>query len=318
VLAGYGLSALTKPLFPLADTIWLVALARFSDRIGKGIRGSPRDALLADVTPPEMRGAAYGLRQSLDTVGAILGPLAAAGLLIVLAGDLRTTLWFAVLPAILCVLTIVFLVREPEQPAPSAVAAQEARPSLAGLGRLGAGAWFATVVAGVLTLARFSEAFLLLRGETLGLGTAAIPFVLVLMNAAYTLSSYPAGVVSDHVGRRGILLAGIATLVLADLALAAGGDGLVVFGAGIGLWGLHMGLTQGLLAAMVADAAPAELRGTAFGVFNLVNGIALLVASTVAGLLWDAIGPQAPFLGGALVASAGLGLLALAPQGRRG
>jgi MFS family permease len=318
VLAGYGLSALTKPLFPLADTIWLVALARFSDRIGKGIRGSPRDALLADVTPPEMRGAAYGLRQSLDTVGAILGPLAAAGLLIVLAGDLRTTLWFAVLPAILCVLTIVFLVREPEQPAPSAVAAQEARPSLAGLGRLGAGAWFATVVAGVLTLARFSEAFLLLRGETLGLGTAAIPFVLVLMNAAYTLSSYPAGVVSDHVGRRGILLAGIATLVLADLALAAGGEGLVVFGAGIGLWGLHMGLTQGLLAAMVADAAPAELRGTAFGVFNLVSGIALLVASTVAGLLWDAIGPQAPFLGGALVASAGLGLLALAPQGRRG
>jgi len=174
------------------------------------------------------------------------------------------------------------------------------------------------VVAGVLTLARFSEAFLLLRGETLGLGTAAIPLVLVLMNAAYTLSSYPAGVVSDHVGRRGILFAGVATLVLADLALAAAGDALVVFGAGIGLWGLHMGLTQGLLAAMVADAAPAELRGTAFGVFNVVSGIALLVASTVAGLLWDAIGPQAPFLGGALVASAGLGLLALAPQARRG
>jgi MFS family permease len=317
VLAGYGLSALTKPLFPLAGTIWLVALARFSDRIGKGIRGSPRDALLADVTTPEMRGAAYGLRQSLDTVGAILGPLAAAGLLILLAGDLRSTLWFAVVPAILCVLTVVFLVREPERPAPSA-AAREARPSLTGLGHLGAGAWLATAVAGVLTLARFSEAFLLLRGETQGLRPAAIPLVLALMNAAYTLSSYPAGIVSDRLGRRGVIFLGIAALVLGDLALAAGGEGLVVFGAGIVLWGLHMGLTQGLLAAMVADAAPAELRGTAFGIFNLVSGVALLVASVVAGLLWDAIGPQAPFLAGALVATAGLGLLALAPKERRG
>ena len=318
VLAGYGLSALTKPLFPLAGTIWLVALARFSDRIGKGIRDSPRDALLADVTPSEMRGAAYGLRQSLDTVGAIMGPLAAAGLLIVLAGDLRSTLWFALVPAVLCVLTVVFFVREPERRVADAEPARQARSSLTGLGGLGASAWFATAVAGVMTLARFSEAFLLLLGQTRGLRAAAIPLVLVLMNAAYALSSYPAGVVSDHLGRRGILFLGMATLIASDLALAAGGEGLVVFAVGVALWGLHMGLTQGLLAAMVADAAPAELRGTAFGVFNLVSGVALLVASTVAGLLWDAIGPKAPFLAGAFVATAGLGLLAVAPQGYRG
>ena len=318
VLAGYGLSALTKPLFPLAGTISLVASARFADRIGKGIRDSPRDALLADVTPSEMRGAVYGLRQSLDTVGAILGPLGAAGLLIAMAGDLRGTLWFAVVPAVLCVLTVVFLVPEPERPAPSTVPARPARTSLTGLGGLGASAWFATAVAGVLTLARFSEAFLLLLAQTRGVRAAAIPLVLVLMNAAYTLSSYPAGVVSDHLGRRGILFLGMVALIAGDLILAVGDEGLFSLGSGVVLWGLHMGLTQGLLAAMVADAAPPDMRGTAFGVFNFVSGVALFAASTVAGLLWDAIGPRAPFLAGTLIATAGLGLLALAPRGRQG
>jgi len=293
-LAGYGLAALTKPMFPLAGSAATVLAARLIDRVGKGIRGAPRDALVADITPPEQRGAAYGLRQTLDTIGAVLGPLAAIALMALTAGDVRLVFWVAVVPAFAAVAVLALGVRD----APAGHRPPRPAPSLRGLSRFGGAFWALVAVAAVMTLARFSEAFLLLRAQDAGMGMAWVPVVLVVMNVVYALSSYPVGVLSDRVGRGGLLMAGFAVLVASDLVLAfAGGPVLVL--AGAGLWGLHMGMTQGLLAAMVADAAPAELRGTAFGLFHLMTGVALLAASVLAGALWATVGPAATFLAGA-------------------
>ncbi len=304
--AGYGLAAFTKPVFPLAPTIaWLVA-ARFVDRIGKGIRGAPRDALVADLSPPGLRGASFGLRQSLDTIGAFLGPLLAIALMWWTSDNFTAVFWFAVLPGFLALALIVFAVREPERP--QALRAVRNPVSLAEMRNLGAAYWWVVAVASVFTLARFSEAFLILRAQNVGLPITFAPAVLVAMNVVYALAAYPAGVISDRVGRTAVLAAGMALLITACLVLAQlpsiGGIAL-----GIALWGLHMGLTQGLLAALVADTAPAELRGTAYGFFNLVGGLAMLAASIIAGILWDIAGPQMTFLaaaGFALVALAGL------------
>lgn len=313
LILGYGLSALTKPLFPLAGAIAPVAAARFLDRIGKGIRGAPRDALLADVTAPEVRGAAYGLRQGLDTVGAILGPLAAAGLLLLYTDNIRAALWWSLLPAALCVVTLVVFVREPERRVRSA---SEPKPTLRNAAALPMAFWIVTAMGGLLTLARFSEAFLILRGTSLGVPLAGAPLVLVLMNAVYALSSYPAGKASDRAGRKVLLAAGAFMLIAADIALAAA-DGIAGLATGVVLWGLHMGLTQGLLSAMVADSAPPSLRGTAFGVFYAVSGVALLLASAIAGALWDAYGAPVPFAAGAALAAVSVMLLPYVGKRRR-
>lgn len=306
---GYGLAAITKPIFPLAPSIgWLVA-ARFIDRIGKGIRGAPRDALIADITPLEQRGAGFGLRQSLDTIGAFAGPLLAIALMWATANHFQAVFWIAVLPAFAAVALIVFAVKEPERPAGQRKVRMPLRRSELRL--LGAGFWLVVTVAAVFTLARFSEAFLILRAQSIGLSLALVPIVLVVMNLAYSLSAYPAGVLADRFSRSILLAVGLLFLVAADLILALVPDivGLLI---GVALWGLHMGFTQGLLATLVADAAPAELRGTAFGMFNLITGIALLVASVLAGFLWDQIGPEATFLAGAVFAVVTLvGLLPL-------
>jgi MFS family permease len=295
--AGYGLAALTKPIFPLAATLdWLVA-ARFIDRFGKGIRGAPRDALVADLAPAHLRGASFGLRQSLDTIGSFLGPLTAIALMWLTADHFRTVFWIAVIPAFLSVGVLLVAVHEPARP-------KDLHPvcmplSRSELGRLGRTFWWLVAVAAVFTLARFSEAFLILRAQSIGLPLTLIPGVLVVMNIAYTASAYPAGVLSDRMDRIAVLIIGLLLLLLADivLALASGTTGVA---AGTLLWGLHMGFTQGLLAALVADAAPPELRGTAFGMFNLLTGLALLLASVIAGALWDALGPQGTFLAGAV------------------
>ncbi len=297
---GYGLGALTKPIFPLAPAIdWLVA-ARFIDRIGKGIRGAPCDALVADITPPHLRGASFGLRQSLDTIGAFTGPLLAVGLMWLSADHYQTVFWLAVIPAFLAVGVLLVWVKEPERPK---TLRQVRMPlSRSELRRLGGMYWWVVAVAAVFTLARFSEAFLLLRAQSVGLPVALVPLVLVIMGVAYSVSAYPVGVLSGRTDRVTILLLGLLLLVGADLVLAfaSGLAGLVV---GVTLWGLHMGFTQGLLATLVAEAAPAELRGTAFGMFNLVTGVALLLASVIAGALWDMIGPQGTFLAGASFAA---------------
>jgi MFS family permease len=293
---GYGLAACTKPIFPLAGSVgWLVA-ARFIDRIGKGIRGAPRDALIADIAPTHLRGASFGLRQSLDTVGAFLGPALAVALMWLMADDFRSVFWIAVMPAFLAVALLVFAVAEPAR----ADTPREARwpLSVLELKRLGHAYWQIVAIGFVFSLARFSEAFLILRAQAVGLTPTLVPLVLVLMNLAYALSAYPAGALSDRADRLTVLKTGFALLVAADLVLAftTGIEGVI---AGVALWGLHMGLTQGLLAALVADTAPAELRGTAYGMFNLLTGLALLAASVLAGELWDRIGSQGTFLAGA-------------------
>lgn len=293
---GYGLAALAKPIFPLASTVdWIVA-ARFIDRFGKGIRGAPRDALVADIAPSHLRGASFGLRQSLDTVGAFLDPLAAMALMAMMADRFKTVFWIAVIPAFLSVGLIVLAVREPARER------KRRRVSLPlsrrELGRLGSTYWWIAAVTAVFTLARFSEAFLVLRAQSIGLPLVLIPGVLVVMNIAYTVSAYPAGALSDRVDRVTVLGLDLVLPLLADvvLGLLPGVAGVV---AGALLWGLHMGFSQGLLAALVADVVPSEMRGTGFGMFNLVTGLALLLASVIAGVLWNGIGPQGTFLAGA-------------------
>ena len=303
--AGYGLGALAKPLFALATGPWLVFGARFIDRIGKGIRGAPRDALIADVTPTASRGAAYGLRQSLDTVGALAGPLLAMALMLAWSNDFRAVFWVAVIPGALSFLLVALAVREPERKAGAAPAAPFSWRAARGMGNA---FWRVTAVGATLTLARFSEAFLVLRAENLGVALAWTPLVMVGMSAVYTATAYPAGRLMDRIGTRGLLATGVASLVAADLALAFA-TGIPALAAGVALWGLHMGLTQGLLAAMVAASAPRERLGTAFGVFNLACGGAMLVASVLAGALWQTLGPQSTFIAGAAFAAAAIAVM---------
>jgi MFS family permease len=305
---GYGLGAASKPLFALATTTGMVLAARLVDRVGKGLRGAPRDALVAELVPPAQRGAAYGLRQSLDTVGAFLGPLVAIGLMLLWANDFHAIFWVAVIPGVLSVALLFFGVREPEAPAPAQRVNPIRRESLR---QLHAPYWWVVGIGALFTLARFSEAFLVLRAQQGGLPVAWAPLVLIAMNVVYALGAYPFGKLADTTSHRKLLAIGLAVLIAADLALAAADHGPLLW-AGIALWGLHMALTQGLLAAMVADTSPGPLRGTAFGMFNLAGGIALLVASALAGLLWDRIGGGATFFAGAAISA--VTLLALAAK----
>ena len=295
-LLGYGLGALTKPLFAIAPTAGVVLTARLLDRVGKGVRGAPRDALVADITPPHLRGAAFGLRQSLDTVGAFLGPMLAVGLMLLWANDFRAVFWVAVIPGMLAVALLLFGLREPETPTSTARRSNPIRR--ANLIRLGPAYWRVVVIGAVFTLARFSEAFLVLRAQQGGMALALIPLVMVAMNGVYALCAYPFGKLADRVSHTRLLLGGLVVLIAADLVLASSNHWSIVL-AGVALWGIHMGMTQGLLAAMVAHTAPADLRGTAYGFFNLVSGVAMLVASVCAGLLWDHWGASATFYAGA-------------------
>jgi MFS family permease len=305
-VVGYGLGALTKPVFPLATGIGWVFAARFVDRVGKGIRGAPRDALVADIAPPGLRGAAYGLRQSLDSIGAFLGPLLAVAFMVALAGDIRAVMWAAVIPGILSVALLVLGVREPERPQDRP---GSRRPlALADARRLPRRYWLVVLLAAVFTLARFSEAFLVLRAQEVGLSLSYVPMVLIAMNVVYAAAAYPAGIAADRLSRRSMFAAGLVALVASDVVLAAAATPAAAF-VGAALWGLHMGLTQGLFAKLVADSAPSELLGTAFGIFNVAGGCALLAASAVAGALWSAYGAPAAFLAGAafaLITLAGL------------
>src|ERR1035437_1566266 len=311
---GYGLGAVSKPLFALALSVNWVLAARFMDRIGKGIRGAPRDALVADLTPPEIRGAAYGLRQALDTVGAFAGPLLGVLLMLLWAGDFRTVFWYAVIPAFIAVLLLVFGVEEPR------AAAAQRRPASPiqwkTLGELGSAYWVVVVVGGVFTLARFSEAFLILRAQQQGLPDTYAPLVMVTMNVVYAMAAYPMGKLADRMSHQTLLGAGLVVLIVADFVLARA-QGLTMVAIGVALWGLYMGMTQGLLATMVAGTAPAHLRGTAFGFFNLASGIAMLIASVLAGLLWDKLGAAVTFYAGAVFSLLAFMMLALRKTDRK-
>lgn len=313
---GYGLAAFTKPVFPLAPTIgWLIA-ARFVDRVGKGIRGAPRDALVADLSSPETRGAAFGLRQSLDTVGAFVGPLLAIALMWVTMNDFRAVFWWAVVPGFLAFGLILFAVHEPERP--EGLRRVKNPLSRVELRSLGGTYWLVVAVSTVFTLARFSEAFLVLRAQNVGLPVTLIPAVMVVMNIVYAAAATPAGIISDRLGRSGILFFGFGMLIVADVVLATV-PSLMGLAVGVAAWGLHMGLTQGLLTTLVADTVPPELRGTAFGAFNLSSGLAMLAASIIAGALWDGIGPQGTFFAGAaFTALAMVGLFSIRSRLRGG
>ena len=308
MVLGYGLAALTKPIFPLATSVGWVFTARFVDRIGKGIRGAPRDALVADITPAGLRGAAYGLRQALDSVGALLGPLLALAFMLIFAGDIRTVMWIGVVPALLAVAVLTIFVREPERRAERPAA--RAPLATAAVRRLPPEFWLVVLLGAVFTLARFSEAFLVLRAQEVGLGLAFVPVVMIVMNLCYAGAAFPAGAAADRVDQRKLLLVGLVLLIGADLVLAAASSPMLAL-AGAALWGLHMAFTQGLLSKLVADAAPADLRGTAFGLFNLVSGGALLLANLIAGALWSTLGAQATFgAGAAFAAVAAAGVIA--------
>ena len=304
-ILGYALAAFSKPLFALASTAGLVLAARLLDRIGKGIRGAPRDALVADLAPPAMRGAAFGLRQALDTVGAFIGPVLAIGLMLLWANDFRAVFWVAVIPALLSVGLLVFGVREP---APKGAAASGNPIRRGNLRRLGRVYWWVVAIGAVFTLARFSEAFLVLRAQQGGLALAWTPLVLIAMNVVYSVGAYPFGKLADRASHAALLAGGLVVLIGADVLLALSNQGPALWG-GIALWGLHMAMTQGLLATMVAETAPADLRGTAFGFFNLVSGLALLVASGLAGWLWDRWGAPVTFSAGAGLAAVALAAL---------
>ena len=303
---GYGLSAATKPLFAVAATVEMVLFARFADRVGKGIRGAPRDALVADITPADQRGRAYGLRQGLDTIGAVLGPLVAVGLMLLWDDDIRRVFWIAVIPAVAAVAVLVLGVREPPR-SPDHKSVFPIRRDQLRL--LPAAFWAITAVGAVFSLARFSEAFIVLRGSDLGMSLAAVPLVIVVMNVVAAATPYPVGALVDRGHRFGILALGVLALLVSQLVLAAAGSAAGVL-AGAALWGVHLGLTGGLLAALISLTAPGPLRGTAFGLFNVVSGVMLLAGSVIAGLLWEVIGPQATFLAGAAFSCATLaGLL---------
>lgn len=311
---GYALAAVSKPIFPLATSMTWVFGARFVDRIGKGIRVAPRDALVADITPPHLRGAAYGLRQSLDSVGAFVGPLLAVAFMIWLANDIEAVLWVAVLPAFLAVFLLIVALREPESPDHGA--GPGSRVAFADARRLSRHYWLVVALGVVFTLARFSEAFLILRARDVGLSIRYVPAIMIAMNMAYSLFAYPAGAAADRLPARTLLLCGLWALVAADLLLAMATSPWMAF-TGAALWGVHMALTQGLLAKLVADAAPVALRGTAFGIFNLVSGGALLLASVIAGFLWSTFGAPAAFIAGASFATlAAMGLLLYRPHSR--
>jgi MFS family permease len=307
LLLGYGLAAFSKPLFPLADSVLTVFTARFLDRIGKGIRGAPRDALIADVAPAEIRGACFGLRQSMDTVGAFLGPLAAILLMLLLNGNIKLVLWVAVIPSVIAVLLIVMSVDEPACSIKSRPFHSPLKWTV--LTRFSAQYWWVVIIGGLFTLARFSEAFLVLRAQQMHLQITWIPIVMVVMSLAYALSAYPAGLLSDQMNKKCLLGIGLGFLVLADLTLAHV-TSIPVLILGVALWGLHMGFSQGILATMVAETTPPELKGTAFGLFNFVSGALMLLANLIAGWLWDSYGAELTFYCGA--AFAGLALLQLA------
>jgi len=307
LVSGYALAAITKPLFPLATSIGWVVTGRFVDRVGKGIRGAPRDALVADIAPPQSRGAAYGLRQALDSIGAFLGPLLAMMLMLLLSDNIRGAMWVAVVPAFITVGLLVFFLREPERKEK-----QTAKPlTLADTGRLPSAYWLVVLLGAVFTLARFSEAFLVLRARDVGIPLAFVPVIMMVMNFFYAGFAYPLGAVSDRISRRALLIAGLTLLIAADIFLALAASPWPAL-TGAGLWGLHMACTQGLLSKMVADTVPAALRGTAFGLFNLVTGVALLLASVIAGALWSLSGPAATFTAGAVFAALAAGGLVVA------
>ncbi len=305
VMIGYTMGALSKPIFALAGSLPWVFGARIFDRIGKGIRGAPRDALVADLAPPALRGRAFGLRQSLDTVGAFLGPMLAIALMWITQNNYREIFWFATIPGLIAVSVLFFGVQEKETEPKDSI---HRRIRFSDLKTFPSSFWFVTSAGALFQIARFSEAFLILRAKDFGLTLSLAPVVLIIMNITYAISAYPVGHWSDKIKREWFLFVGLFILCFSDLMLGFAGSLSTVL-IGIILWGLHLGLTQGTLVTLVADTCAPSFRGTAYGIFNLFSAVALLIASLMAGILWDQVGPKATFLVGAMVSASALSIL---------
>lgn len=311
---GYGLGALSRLIFPWAASLDQIVLAKAMDRVGKGIRGTPRDAIVAAVSPPEIRGASFGLRKSLDTVGGFAGPLIAIGAMALLAGDIRAVFWIAAIPAALCMIVLVFFVHEP----PGNRSMTRVSIRFADAFRLNRAVWGVIGLASIIMLARFSEAFVLLKSLEAGFTPVWVPLSLVIMHAAYGLTAFPAGRLSDRIGTSGLLVCSLGFLIAAHLTLASVAT-VWVYVLGTVLWGLHMGFSQGLLGAMIARVTPDHLKGSAFGTFNLVTGVVVLAGNTLAGWLWHSAGSTTPFLVGAALATvATIGIASGASRSKQG
>lgn len=309
IVLGYALAALTRPLFPLAGSAPVIFAARFLDRMSKASRDAPRDALVADVTAQGQRGAAYGLRVALDSLGSVLGPILAVLLMLFFSGGIRAAMWVAVIPAVLAVIVIAMLVREPEQKQ-----ATVREPFDWGKAReLPGRYWLIVTVGAIFTAARFSDSFLVLRARDVGLSATYAPMIIVVLSCIYAAGSYPAGAAADRVSPRTLLLVGLSFLIAADLVIGLGHSILPVFVGGA-LWGCHLALTQGVFSKIVAEFTPSDLRGTGFAIFDLGRGIAFVIANTVAGYWWKASGPSATFFSAAAFATIGGVGLAIATR----
>lgn len=289
---GYTLSGLAKPFFAIATAWPQVLIVRTLDRLGKGVRGAPRDALMAMDVPPEKRGQAFGFHRAMDTLGAVIGPILAAVLLQLYQGELRAVFAWAILPGLLSALLSILLVRE--RPAP----AQATRPPRLTLAPFDRRFKRFLIVLVLFTLANSSDAFLLLRAQTSGIPLALTPLVWLVFNVVYALGAGPAGWLSDRLPRKRMLIAGFSVYSLVYLGFTLLTDAWQIWPL-FAFYGLYYAMTDGVGRAFTADLTPAELRGTAFGLYYAATGLALFPASVIAGLLWDHIGPWAPFAFGA-------------------
>ena len=304
VFAGYAVSAVAKPLLAAAY-VWPVALlVRFGDRSGKGVRTAPRDALVADVTPPELRGRAFGFHRAADTLGAVAGPAAALGLLAVFADNFRLIFILAFLPAVAALALIALVKERPPAPAPAGAARVAWR-------ELGSGFYVFLGISMVFALGNSSDVFLLLRVKDVGLSNSEVVLSYMLFNVVYAVLAMPAGIISDRLGRRNVIGGGFAVFAMVYLGFALAGRGAVAWPL-FAVYGVYMAMTEGVGRAFVADFVPSERRATAMGLYQGAMGGMILLSSVIAGVLWDVIDPAAPFFLGAATALAALALLLVA------
>jgi len=312
VVLGYGMAAVAKPLLALAFHWPVVLFARFVDRFGKGVRTAPRDALVAQWTERGERGRAFGFHRAVDTAGAVLGPLGALALLAVLGENFRLIFLLAFIPAVLGMVLLRLVAERTPRPEPSAAVEPK------GGGGLGAAYYGFFAVSLVFALGNSSDAFLILRSRNLGLGVSEAVLAYVAYNTSYSLLAMPAGIVSDRLGRRNVIGLGFAVFAAVYLGFAAIDAGAYVWLL-FPVYGVYMALTEGVGRALVADLVPSERRGSALGLYQGGVGLMALLSSIMAGLLWDHVGPSAPFfLGGSTAALALVLLLILLPRGSTG
>lgn len=301
IVVGYIFALISRPFLALATRMEDVFLGRAFDRIGNGLDATPRDALVGDLAPPQIKGACYGLRESLSRAGSFAGALLVMALLWLTEGNFSLVFWIGSIPTVLALMVLVIFVKDsPNQQA------QHKKPThkfkLKDLKKLPLPFWLILLLSGLFMLSNFSGAFLILRAEQTGLDLHLTSLVMIIQNLATAGTAYPVGYLSDKMGRRSMMGVGIVLIVCSDLLLAWGGSLYTILG-GVLLWGAEIGITQSILAVFLADTCPQDLRGTGFGLFHFINGCCLLLANVFAGWIWHDVNPSAMFLASAVMAS---------------